>query len=79
MENLSKIHNLSLNCTSDNELRECMIALGYSSIKTTLAAYPVTVLSIYYFEASKNDPENKLKDLLTKTYASRYMEVFGAA
>ena len=63
--NLQQLHNLAMNCNTSAELNEYLI---HSDIKTKLACYPYTVLSLYYFEASQNDTNNDLKNRLTITY-----------
>ena len=57
---LRELHNLSLNCNTEQELSEYMAGC---SIKTNIAAYPYTVLSPFYF-----DKDHKLKNVLTMTY-----------
>jgi len=63
---LKKLHNLALNCQTKNEISKYLVYIE-SGIETEPAKKPFTVLGPYYFEPSKNDPENKLKRLFTRT------------
>ena len=57
MKNLNKVHNLSMNCSSELELSEYMMALGYD-IKTKLAGEH-TVIPMYYFKASNSSGQKQ--------------------
>jgi hypothetical protein len=71
---LNNIHNLSMNCNTQRELDE-YLKVSRTGIKTKLAAFPYTVLPIYYFRRSKNDPDHTLKYVGLRTYESRHIYI----
>ena len=64
MIELNKVHNLTMNCTSEKELKEYLTALNIR-IDTKLCG-DCTILPPYYFKASTSS--NMKQDKLGKFY-----------
>lgn len=74
----TKFTNLMLNCNTADEMYDWLLHLNIESgeavngneLRKACESFSVsddyTLLSMYYFVQSKNDPENELKQLLTK-------------
>tara|TARA_R100001086_G_scaffold245229_2_gene175890 strand:- start:943 stop:1194 length:252 start_codon:yes stop_codon:yes gene_type:complete len=65
---LNEVHNLMMNLDNDG-LKHWQ---AYSEIPLKAACFPYTLLPMYYFNPSKNDPNNTLKFIGLRTYYNRW-------